>query len=375
MADLYDCAVIGAGPAGLAVTACLNKRGVNTLVIERSKKIANSWHNHYERLHLHTYRNLSALPMTPWKRGTPRYPSREQVVDYMQEYAKEHEIEPEFGREVKNAKHDGEAWTITADDAQWRAKSLVVASGYNRVPYTPTWPGLDDYQGDIMHSSKFKTGRIYKEKRSLVVGSGNSGAEIAVDLHEQGASSSICIRGPVHITARDLYGMPAQVAGILLSKLPRSVGDKLAVSTSKRMFGDMSEFGITRPEIGPLTGIIEHGRVPLIDVGTIDLIKNGELRVLPGIERFTPTGCVFKNGEEHDFDVVVLATGYRSGLAGFFDNADEYVKENGKPKEHADANPFPGPYFVGFDNTPTGLLRDIHHQAKRTAASIQRGLS
>jgi len=199
----------------------------------------------------------------------------------------------------------------------------------------------------------------------------NPGAEIAVDLIEHGAEAAICIRGPIHFVARDLTGgVPAQIVGIALSRLPVRLADSLAVMTSKMMFGDLSSFGVRRPEMGPITQIRTLGRVPLIDVGTIELIRNGKLPVFPGIERFYDAGVELVDGRREAFDAVVLATGYQATLDEFLDDAESHLNERGYPKLLADEADHPGPYFIGFGNPPTGLLREINHQAKAVAAKI-----
>ncbi|MGB5809597.1 MAG: NAD(P)-binding domain-containing protein, partial [Polyangiales bacterium] len=243
--------------------------------------------------------------------------------------------------------------------------------GYNRAPYLPTWPGQDTFRGEILHSDAYRNGERWRGKRVLVIGSGNSGAEIAIDLVEHGATAAICIRGPIHFVARDVAGgIPAQVVGIALSRLPPRIADHLGVMTSKMMFGDLSSFGIRRPKMGPITQINTLGRVPLIDVGTIELVRNGTLAVLPGIQRFDESGVEFVDGRHEDFDVVVLATGFRGAIEEFLDDAESYLNERGYPKLLGADAKHPGPYFVGFGNPPTGLLREINQHARAIGAKV-----
>jgi cation diffusion facilitator CzcD-associated flavoprotein CzcO len=363
--------VIGAGPAGLATSACLKREGIDHVVLEREAEVAPRWRQHYERLHLHTYRDLSQLPFKRWKPGTPKYPSRQQVVDYLDDYAAELAVSPLFGQEVRRAARVDGGWRVETAKDVFETESLVIATGYNHSPQRPSWPGQEQFDGEILHSRDYRNGAPWKGKRVLVVGAGNSGAEIALDLLEHGAESSICIRGPIHFVARDIAGrVPAQIVGIALSHLPTGVADRLAVATSKMIFGDLSEFGIERPQMGPISQIRKLGRVPLIDVGTIEVIKSGQLPVVPGIERFHPDGVELVDGRRLDLDAVVLATGYTAGLESFLENTRAYLNERGYPNRLADAAEYPGPYFVGFGNPPTGLLREINFDAKAVAAAI-----
>lgn len=371
MTEQMQALVIGAGPAGLAASACLTKHRIEHAILEKEHRVAPRWRNHYERLHLHTFRGLSRLPYKKWKRGTPSYPSRQQVVDYMESYASALCAVPRFGQNVEWAERRNGAWHVRTQDASFEAESLVIATGYNRTPYSPTWPGQEAFEGDVLHTHAYRNGSPWTGKRVLVVGSGNSGAEIAIDLVEHGAEVAICIRGPIHFVARDVAGgIPAQFVGIALSKLPVRIADSLAVMTSKMMFGDLSSFGIERPKIGPITQIRTQGRVPLIDVGTIELIRNGTLTVFPGIERFHESGVEFVNGAIERFDAVILATGYRASIDAFLAGAGSLLNERGYPKRLGAEAEHPGPYFVGFGNPPTGLLREIYLDAKAVADKI-----
>lgn len=371
-AVMLEVIIVGAGPSGLATAVCLKQGGVDFVILEREHQVGSRWRNHYERLHLHTFRNLSTLPGMAWPKGTPKYPTRQQVVDYLQAYANKFDIQPEFGQDVQSIERVNEngTWTVRTQDKTWRARTLVVAAGYNRTPHAPTWPGQDTFTGDLLHSIDYRSARTWTGKRALVVGSGNTGAEIAVDFVEHDADVSICIRGPIHLIPRDIGPLPAQYTGIALSQLPRPLADKLGVLTSKLYFGDLSKYGIVRPKKGPISMIWEDGRVPLIDIGTIDHIRSGAIKVVPGIERFTAKGCDFVDGTSSEFDVVVLATGYRGTIDEFFSGASPYLSERGYPRAHATDEPHPGLFFVGYSNPPTGLLRDINHQAKAASQLI-----
>ncbi len=216
------------------------------------------------------------------------------------------------------------------------------------------------------------TGRDYAGRSVLVVGAGNSGAEIAVDLWECGARPSICIRGPVHVQPRDFMGIPVQQFSLMFSKLPRPVADAAGLSISRMLYDDLDAFGIRRPAKGPVTLLVEEGRVPLIDIGTIDLIRQDALRVVPGVRRFHADGAEFVDGTRVEFDDVVLATGFRSGLSSWLDVDSDLLDQHGLPTSFADDAPMPGLYFIGFRNPPTGQLHDIALEAPRVASDIAR---
>jgi len=252
----------------------------------------------------------------------------------------------------------------------FRGSNLVVASGYNRIPKTPEFRGLERFGGEVLHSSNYKNGAPFKGKRVLVIGCGNSGAEIALDLHEHGAQTSLVVRNPIHVAPRDVLGNPSQNTNILLNKLPVRVADTIATTILRLIVGDLSSYGIHRPKEGPNTQILKYGRIPLIDVGTIAHIKSGEISVRPGVERFTETWVVFEDEKAEAYDAVIMATGYRSGLEEFMDDAESLLNERGYPwafgEEMQD-----GLFFIGFRNPPTGNIRETHIEAKRIVAAIK----
>lgn len=362
---------MGAGPSGLAVAACLERARVPYVLLEAKDTVGSSWRGHYERLHLHTVKALSSLPYVPFPKAYPRYVPRAAFVEYLDAYARRFGLSPRFGQAVKRARFVEGRWTVETESESFAAEKLVVATGYNRRPVIPSFPGQDTFAGTILHSSAYKTGAAYRGRRVLVVGMGNSGAEIALDLVEQGAvEPALSVRSPTHVVPRDVNGLPAQWTGLALSKLPRFAKDAMGVWISKQTFGDLEALGIRRPSWGPFSQIVDRGRIPVIDVGTIAAIRERKLSVMPGVTSFDRGEVVFTGGARKAFDVVVLATGYRAALDEILEGAAEVTTERGYPRAHGVESKIPGLYFIGYRNPPTGQLRDIHHEAKRIAASI-----
>ena len=361
--------VIGAGPSGLAAAACLKQRGIDSLIVEQAEQVGHTWRRHYDRLHLHTAKKHSALPFRPFPADTPLYPSRDQVIEYLEDYAAAFELQPRFGTQVTDAAPTSTGWRLHTSKGGIEAANLVIAAGYNRVPLRPELEGLTEFEGKVLHSSEYRTGRDFQGERVLVVGCGNSGAEIALDLAEQGAQPTLVVRSPIHVTPREVFGTPTQVTNIRLSRLPVALADFIALRTLPLLVGDLSAYGIERPSIGPNAQILKHGRIPLIDVGTIEAIKAGRIRVSPGIVRFSSTQVHFQDGEAQAFDTVVLATGYTTGLASFLHNASDILDPRGRPPAFGEET-LPGLYFVGYRNPPTGALREAGIEAKRVAGLI-----
>jgi len=363
--------VIGAGPAGLATTAWLRREGLAHEVLEREGRIASAWHRHYDRLHLHTTKTYSSLPMTPWPKTSPRYPARDLVLDYLQAYAAEHQVEPRLGVIVHAVRRDGDHFIVDTGAGTMTPRIVVMATGYNAVPKLPSIAGMDSFRGAAIHASAYKDSAPYQGKRTLVVGCGNSGAEIALDLAEHGVDVAMVVRGPVHVIPRDLFGRPTQHTSILLSYLPLRLRDAIAAGTTRFAVGNLSRWGIVRPAAGPNRMIEEFGRVPLLDIGTIALVKQGKIRVLPAVQEILPDGARFAGGGRHPFEAVIYATGYTPGLDRVIRGFEAIADARGRPHRFAEESGIAGLYFVGFRNPPTGALREIALEAPRVARSIR----
>ncbi len=362
--------IIGAGPAGLAVAACLQERGVPFILLEQGDRVGRAWYGHYDRLHLHTSRNMSSLPGYPMPRNYPRYPSRDQVTAYLAQYVAHFGLEPRFNQRLVRAERMDGHWLAHTDDSRYMSDALVLATGYTRRPHVPTWPGQERYGGPIIHSSAYRHGQPFAGQDVLVVAFGNSGGEIAVDLYEYGARPSIAVRGPVNVIPRDVLGISSLQWNLVLSRLPGRLGDLIAAPLVYAYVGNVYRHGLRKSRVGPIEQIKTEEQVPLIDVGTVKLLKRGDLPVFPGIERFTPQGVVFIDGRERAFDAVVLATGYRPDVGGLIPQADETVAPGGTPIASGRELALSGLYACGFYISRTGMLREIGLEARRIAEQI-----
>ena len=360
MAASVDAAVIGAGPAGLAVSACLRRASVTHVLLEREPVVAASWRRHYDRLRLHTDRRHSVLPGAPFPRGTPRYPSRDQVIAYLERYAAVHAVPARLGEAVRSARREGDRWTVETTQEVFRARHLVVATGVNAEPVEPSWPGLDAFPGDVLHASRYRNGAPWRGRDVLVVGLGNSGGEIAIDLHEHGARPALSVRGPVCAIPREVLGVPVLALAIPLSRLPPRLADLLSRPLVRLALGDPRRAGLARSTTGPMEHIARRGRIPLIDVGTLALLRAGAIRLFPGLVRLDGAEARFADGRSARFDAIVLATGYRPRLA-FLGRAPP----PGDPGTRAQRL-----HYCGFHVVATGMLRQIGIEARAIARAV-----
>lgn len=366
--------IIGAGPAGLATAGRLRKRGIDFEVLEQTDKVAWSWHNHYDRLCLHTVKELSHLPHLPFPEDYPRYVPKDLLAKYYEQYAEHFSIKPHFNQEVNNIQPttDGNWLVGTSSGQTFEASHVVIATGLNRIPHQPTWPGQESFKGGITHSKTYKNPDPYLGKKVLVIGMGNTGAEIALDLAEKGVKSWVVARSPVNIVPRDLNGRPTQLTAKTLAKLPFGLGDWLGTQIRKIYYGDLRKYGLQPSKMPPAVQLRETGKTPVIDLGTIDQIKQGMVSIVPDIERFTETGAEFKDGQHLPFDHVIICTGYRAKIENFLPGAEEILDKYECPKQAIGDGKFDKLYFVGFDNYKLGgLLGTIFTDSETVASAIQ----
>jgi cation diffusion facilitator CzcD-associated flavoprotein CzcO len=365
--------IIGAGPAGLAVAARLRRRGIPFHIIEAGRQVGMAWHEHYDRLHLHTVKEKSHLPYLPFPKDYPRYVSRERLCAYFQTYAETFDIRPHFGEKAASIRRapDGR-WRVYAHSGrEWLAGRVVLATGVNRVPYQPVFPGQERFEGRIIHSKAYKNPAPYAAQRVLVVGMGNTGAEIALDLADNGVTTFISVRGPVNIVPRDFLGRPTQLTALALAKLPNWLGDGIGKAVRRLTMGDLREYGLSMPDMAPARQLREMGKTPVVDIGAANAVRAGRIRVLPAIERFESRHIVFQDGQNLPFDAVVLATGYRPQLEDLLENTDELLDQYGCPRQVVGAGPYRGLFFIGFDNyTPGGILGVINRDSAIIAEEI-----
>lgn len=200
--------IVGAGPSGLAVGAGLKRQGVPFIILERANCIASLWQNRtYDRLKLHLPKQFCQLPNFPFPEDFPEYPTKHQFIKYLESYAKHFDINPHFNETVQSAKYDDTfgLWRVKTvsisssnpSEIEYICRWLVVATGENAEKVVPEFEGLQEFGGHVMHACDYKSGESYRGKRVLVVGCGNSGMEISLDLCNHDATSSIVVRSSV----------------------------------------------------------------------------------------------------------------------------------------------------------------------------------
>lgn len=372
--------IVGAGPSGLATAACLKEKGVPSVILERSNCMASLWQlKTYDRLRLHLPKQFCELPLMGFPTGFPTYPSKQQFVDYLEAYARKFDIKPRFNETVSQAEYDPTLgfWRVTSvgvkgKEMEYVCRWLVVATGENAEAMMPEMEGMGEFSGDIRHTSLYKSGEEFRGKRVLVVGCGNSGMEVCLDLCNHNARPSLVVRDTVHVLPQEMLGTSTFGLSMWLLKwFPLRLVDRFLLIVSWLMLGDTARFGLARPHLGPLQLNNLSGKTPVLDVGTLAKIKSGDIKVRPSIKSLKRHAVEFVNGTTENFDAIILATGYKSNVPSWLKEKVMFSEKDGYPRR-----PFPngwkgeyGLYAVGF--TKRGLL-GTSMDAIRIAEDIQR---
>ncbi|OWM89163.1 probable indole-3-pyruvate monooxygenase YUCCA4 [Punica granatum] len=349
--------IVGAGPSGLAASACLSELGVPSLILERSDCIASLWqHKTYDRLKLHLPKNFCELPYLKFPEDFPKYPTKHQFISYMESYAARFSIRPRFNQAVLGASFEDGLWRVRTHELVYVSRWLIVATGENAEPVIPDIAGLEKFGGRIIHTSSYKSGSDFRNQKVLVMGCGNSGMEVSLDLCRNNAVPHMVVRNTVHVLPREMFGFSTfGIAMGLLKWLPLKLVDKFLLLAANITLGNTDQLGLRRPKTGPTELKNVTGKTPVLDVGALSQIRSGKIKVTEGVKEIMKTGAKFMDGQEEEFDAIILATGYKSNVNSWLKSGEFFTKE-GMPKI-----PFPngwrgenGLYKVGF--TRRGLL-------------------
>ena len=367
-----DTLVVGASFSGLACAAALRKKNISFLVIEKQDRVAAPWHHHYKRLHLHTNKRISHLPFRTFDRHIPRYPSREEVIEYLEQYQKEFDIRPVFNSEaLKITRQDNQWITETVDDS-YCSDALIMATGAFNKPRPVQIEGMESFPGVILHSAGYASGQNFRNQNVLVIGFGNSACEIAIDLFEQGATVSMSVRSAVNVIPRDIFGIPVLELSLLLSPLQPRLADAITAPLIRGLTGDLEKLGLKKMAYGPMEEIRKDGKVPVLDIGTLKHIRQGHIRVAGGIARIENRMIFFCDGQSEEFDAVIAAIGYDNDYGSLLDVDPARFDDLRFPLAKQRYFGKNGLYFCGHWISPTGQIREIARDALAIAKDIAR---
>ncbi|MCD9559518.1 putative indole-3-pyruvate monooxygenase YUCCA5 [Datura stramonium] len=332
--------IVGAGPSGLAVGACLKEQGVPFVILEKDDCIASFWHKlTYNSLKLHLPKKFCQLPILPLPESYPKYLSKTQFIEYLECYARHFDINPRFNECVLSAKYDQvcslwrvKAVTLSGSKFEYICRWLVVATGENAERVVPDIEGLREFGGEVLHTCDYKSGEKFHGKKVLVVGCGNSGMEISLDLCKYDAQPSIVCRSSVHVLPRDIFGISTlELAIFMVQWLPLWLVNKILLFFTWFILGNTEKYGLERPLVGPLQLQNTRRKHLVLDTGAIEKIRSGKIKVIPGINKLSCGIAELVTGEKLEIDSIILATGYTSNVPYWLQETELFSK-SGFPK-------------------------------------------
>jgi putative flavoprotein involved in K+ transport len=370
--------VIGAGPAGLAASAALNRAGIRARVLDRAHCVGSSWRGYYEGLRLNSPRRLSSLPGSPIDRGCGRWPSRDDVIVYLERYARKHCPPIDLGVEVHRVERTGAGWRVETSEGPFEAAALVIATGLNASPTLPEWFDRERFEGELLHSMEYENAKPYTGREVLVVGSGMSGTDIALELLAARARRVwMSVRTPPIIFRPQILGVPASFLGYLVKRLPPRIYPLLdpgSLVFHKVLYGDLSSYGLGAPPEGMLTAMSTRNHGVTVDRGLVAAVKSGEIEIVPAVEGLEGGDVLLAGGGRLRPDAVIAATGQAPGLQGLVGHLG-VLGRDGRPLVHGGrtARRAPDMYFLGY-RLPPGQLPDMARDARAIARKISRRL-
>ncbi|MFI7284319.1 flavin-containing monooxygenase [Micromonospora chersina] len=362
--------IIGAGSAGLAAAAALLERGVSSVVLEQGDRVATSWRQRHEDLRLNTIRWLSGLPGLAIPRHAGRWVSRDDYVAYLERYALRQALDIRFGVRAHRLAPTARGWQVGTGAGSYEATHVIVATGNDRVPWQPDLPGLAAFGRPVLHVAELRRAADLAERRVLLIGAGNSAVEIAGHFVDHGVAQLwMSVRRPPNILPRQLWGIPLHPVTVALRYLPERLRDRLAQAISRHAFGDLSPYGLPAAADGPFRRMRTSGVTAAIDQGFVDHLAAGRLRIVADVTRLTPNEAILRDGLHVEPDVIVTATGYRSGLGDLLGPLD-VLDQHQRPRTGKGREVLPGLWLTGFWPAIEGNLRQHGREARRIADAI-----
>ena len=359
--ERFNVVIVGGGPGGLAVSQQLAARRISNVILERGDHAGWMWGQVYDNLRLHTGKHLSSLPGMSFPAQTSLFPTRAEFAAYLESYVDKFQLPIRTGVEATGLRRENGGWIVETVGARYQSSAVVVATGIMSSPVLPDFPGKSSYTGPMSHSSKYRRPDEYLGRSILVVGIGNSAAEIASELANAETEVAISVRSGASVTPRSVAGIPTQYFGLALSWLPISMQRRIVRGTGR--IGGLLRHRTASLPMKPASDRCQDAIV--IGRAILDHINAGRVQLLPGVAELNENGVRFTDGTEWVGDAVILATGYRAAIewmggygardgCGFADRRDRVRSMN-----HPDL------YFIGHNYDGRGGLYNIRIDANR----------
>jgi putative flavoprotein involved in K+ transport len=366
-----DVVVIGAGPSGLAVARELRHRhGVSALVVDKAAAPAVSWRNRYDNFRLNTNGFLSHLPGQRIPLTAGRWPTKEDMIRYFDRYVRQQDITLALGCEVNRIDRSANGWLVGTSSGEIRTPAIVLATGKYRTPVIPPWPGLGQFTGEVVHSGDFRNAWPFAGRAVLVVGAGNSAADIAVQLAEDGTRKVwLAVRTPPHLVRRAIGPVPSDIFLELFARVPARIVDPVIAQLNRLLFGDLSVYGFHRPPLGLKATVEQRGRIPTLADELVAAVRSGRVEVVAAVSAVESNRVILDDGTAVKPEVIVAATGFSTDLDGLVGHLG-VLDEDGDPRGGFASHLGDGMFAIGYGIPPNGPLRAIRLAATPLAGQV-----
>lgn len=364
--------VIGAGLSGLVAAAELRARGVPVTILEASDRVADPWRARHPQLRLNIHRHFAQLPRGQKVPGRDTHLRKETVVDYLTGYAADLDAPIHYETKVCAVHRTAEDWRLETNKGDFRTGNLIVATGRDRVKTMPVWPGLTAFSVQVIHAADFADPRDYDGKKVLVIGAGNSGTDVLNHLSRAApAQVWVSVRHGPSILPSRIFGFPLHRLANVFARFPNWSLDPMFAIMQRLSFGDLRRYGLRRHAMGGASRMFKHGVTFALDDGFVAALKAGRFEVVAETVGFRPASVDLADGRRIAPDVVICATGYRSGLENLFGHlgaldSDGYPLH---PMGQSDARN-PGLWFTGYGITFQGFFHAAGISGARIADQI-----
>lgn len=305
--------IIGAGPAGLAGARNLKKRGIPFDGCDVHSAVGGLWNienpqsTMYESAHLISSKTMTEFTEFPMKESAPDYPSHREMCEYFKEFAEHFHLNEHyrFKMKVKKLDHlkEENLWKVTFENGQVdKYKGVIIANGTLSEPNIPKFKG--EFTGELIHSAKYKSADLFRDKRVLIIGAGNSGCDIAVDAIHGAKKVDMSVRRGYYFVPKFVLGKPADAIGGKLT-LPYFLKQRVDAALLKVFIGDPTRFGFPKPDYKL------YESHPIVNSLILHYLGHGDIKIKADIEEFSGKTVKFKDGTSEEYDLILLSTGYK----------------------------------------------------------------
>lgn len=370
--QIIDAIIIGAGLSGLAAAKELRARNIQVTILEASDQVAAPWRARHPKLRLNIHRHFARLPGEDRMCGTDTFVPRDSVVDYLTEYAEGLDVKFRFKTKVLAVHRKDDIWHIETNKGTYACAHLIVATGRERIPDMPVWPGMEDFGGKVIHAADFADPSEYDGKNVLVIGAGNSGTDVLSHLSRSNPDQVwVSVRhGPAILPSR-IFGFPLHRLATLFTRFPKWSLDPIFAVMERAFLGNLRRYGLRRHPMGGGSRMLKDGVTFALDDGFVAALKSGRFVAVSETVGFSPFAVELASGRKIHPDVVICATGYRAGLDDLFGHLGAL---DGKgyplcPTGQGDPSN-PGLWFTGYDVILQGFFHAAGISANRIATQI-----